>query len=219
LLIIDPSVVFPEEEGTRVILGDWAHGTTVLRPALDNSPLGQEVLDSCTGLVVMGSAASVHDSLPWLHELSKLVLPIIRGDRRIPLLGICFGHQLIGHMAGAKVDFVHSDHAKESGFRATQFTNSKLVKGTRKVAVVVSHKEQLAELPRGYCVTAERQNVPYDAIEHKELPIFGVQFHPEARHDFTSRRAMDLSKLSNDYTGPMDELLAGFRNFALGILE
>lgn len=215
LLVIDPSVVFPEEEGTKVVLGDWPHDVSIIRPALDGSALTTEVLSGCTGIILMGSAASVHDPLPWLKDLSSLLMPVLNGELHLALLGICFGHQLIAHLTGAPVGFVHEDHHKESGFRTTHFCGSKLIADDNHISVVASHKEQLLRMPSGYRATAEREHVPFDAIEHLTLPIFGVQFHPEARRDFTSRRNMEPDRLDAQYTGPMDELLAGFRRIAI----
>ena len=217
LLVIDPSVIFPEEEGVRTVVGDWPGEVGVMRPALDGSPLPPSSLADCAGVILMGSAASVHDDRPWLKELSTFLTPVLRGQLPVALLGICFGHQMIGHLLGAQVGFVHHDHHRESGLRSTRIEGSHLIDGERELSIMASHMEHLLELPLGCRRTAHRQSVPFDAIEHEDLPIFGVQFHPEARHSFAIRRNVDISHITEQYLESMDALLGRFRRIALGL--
>ena len=54
-------------------------------------------------------------------------------------------------------------------------------------AVAAGHAERVARVPNGYVVTAWRPESPVDALEHARLPVFSVQFHPEAREGFLTR--------------------------------
>ena len=67
------------------------------------------------GVVLMGSSASVHDDLPWMAEISAWLRPVIDGIVPIPVLGLCFGHQLIAHLAGGLVDYTREDRSKSVG--------------------------------------------------------------------------------------------------------
>ena len=165
LLIIDPSVVWPEEEGVAQVLGDWPGEWRVARPALspgDGPDCGAGY--DWDGVVVMGSRASVHDNPPWMRELGAWLQPILDGAHRLPVLGICFGHQLIAHRVGAEIGFVHPDRSEEKGIQETVFERSRLVRDGRRMRVIASHEEEVKVAPAGYRVVARRSHVPVDAL-------------------------------------------------------
>ena len=138
------------------------------------------------GIVLLGSSASVHDDLPWLHELTAWLRPLLDGSRELPVLGVCFGHQLIAHMGGAEVGNLRRDGSKESGARETRVEGWSLLPGRHDVRVVVSHREEVKTIPAGYRVVARRTGVPLDGLEHERLPVSTFQFHPEARDEFAT---------------------------------
>ena len=55
------------------------------------------------GVIVFGSAASVHDDAPWQRELNAWLLPRLQSDAGPPVLGLCYGHQVIAHLLGGEV--------------------------------------------------------------------------------------------------------------------
>ncbi len=96
----------------------------------------------------------------------------------LPFLGICFGHQLIGATFGAEVtDLGHAVRA----FKEVKLIDSDPVfdglPGV--IRVSESHRQALAELPRGFRHLAESPTSRIEAIAHETRPIYGVQFHPE----------------------------------------
>ena len=214
LLVVDPSIAWPEHEGVAEIVGDWPGSWRVVRPALEpGSGLGPADGYEADAIVVMGSRASVNDDLPWLRRLGAWLDPVLAGAPRIPLLGICFGHQLIAHRAGATVAKLRADGSEEKGVQTTRFAGSRLAPDGP-MRVVASHGEEVLEAPAGFRITACRDRVRIDALEHETLPVYSVQFHPEARADFLSRRGVSA--------GPEDALafeeqaryLAAFRRAA-----
>ena len=215
LLVIDPSIAFPEDEGIREVAGDWPGEVRVLQPGLKpgDGPAPGDGYD-VGGVVLMGSRASVHDDLPWLSPLGRWLDPILEGEAPIPLLGICFGHQVIGHQRGAGVGFVHADRKQELGLQETVLAGSRLVPDLDRMRVVVSHNEEVKDLPAGYRVVATRGGIRIDGMEHETLPIFSYQFHPEARREFLSERKVDLTGLDEDAVAKMSRLLAAFRAVA-----
>jgi GMP synthase-like glutamine amidotransferase len=215
LLVIDPSIAFPEDEGVREIVGDWPGEVKVLQPGLrhGDGPAPGDGYDF-SGVVLMGSRASVHDGLPWLPPLLRWLDPILEGSAPVPLLGICFGQQVIAHRRGSTVGFVHEDRKQELGLQETVLEGSRLVPDLDRLRVVVSHNEEVKDVPAGYRVVATRPRIPIDGIEHERLPIFAYQFHPEARREFLTERKVDLTGLDEAAVAKMNRLLAAFRSVA-----
>lgn len=216
LLVIDPSIVWPEDEGVREIVGDWPGGHTVLRPALrsGDSPSADDGRDVQT-VVVMGSRASVNDDAAWLRALGEWLEPVLDGRCVVPTLGICFGHQLIAARAGGRVGPIRPDRTEERGVVPTLFTSSRLVPGGGRLQVIVSHGEEVKSVPSGYRVVASRDGVPVDALEHERLPIVSVQFHPEARGSFLRLRGIAAGRDDEAAFADQARVLAAFRAYAL----
>lgn len=218
LVVIDPAIVWPEDAGFREVVGDWPGEVVRLRPGLCPS----EVPDSgwrheAAAVVVMGSRASVHDDRPWIRSLGEWLDPILAGRIRVPLLGICFGHQLIAHRLGAEVGYVHEDRSLERGVQRSEIQGSRLLPGRERIHVIVSHGEEVKTVPAGYRVCASRRRVAVDAIEHETLPIFGVQFHPEARAEFLRAREVPPVPEEAEAFADQAQLLATFRGLVWAV--
>jgi GMP synthase-like glutamine amidotransferase len=216
LLVIDPSVVAPEEEGAARIAAGWPGSVRVLRPALrpgDGPGPGDGY--EADGVVVMGSAASVHDDRVWLHDLAAWLRPLLDGSRPLPLLAICFGHQLVAHLAGAPVGHLRPDHGKELGIRDTLVDGCRVLEQRRRLRVVASHCEVVLAPPPGFRVVARREGVPVDGLEHESLPVVSFQFHPEARRQFLLRRGLDPDLADGRVEADGDRVLHGFRQLVL----
>ena len=101
---------------------------------------------------------------------------------RIPILGICLGHQAICEVAGATVTYAsHLMHGKQS--LATLDTDSVLFRGMKKVITVARyHSLAIIEdtLPDCLEVTARTEDGEIMAVQHKSYPVYGLQFHPES---------------------------------------
>jgi len=190
LLIIDPSIARSDPAGIARISEAWQGEVKLLRPALQGDGPRADTGYDVSAVVVLGSRASVHDDLPWERELSAWLRPILSGQVRAPLLGICFGHQLIAHAAGGRVGFVRSDQSKLVG-TADSSLQCRLLPPTT-LRVVISHCEEVKDLPAGFHACSERDGVLYDGIEHDQLPIVSFQFHPEAGEEFLRRRGVQV---------------------------
>ncbi len=103
LLVVDSI-----DEPHRSIAGDYfelfvellaPHGVEVVR--YDGTASRLPAVDECPGWIVPGSRRSVYDDLEWLPRLSRWVRRAI--DSRVPLVGVCFGHQLVAQVLGAPV--------------------------------------------------------------------------------------------------------------------
>lgn len=111
-----------------------------------------------------------------------LCLDIIdRFKGKIPILGICLGHQCIGHYFGAEiVKGKEPVHGKLSLVKHDGQGVFKNIKNPLNVTRYHSLIVDKSTLPEGLRVTAETEDGVIMGIEHKYFPIYGVQFHPEA---------------------------------------
>jgi len=215
LWVIDPSTDEPEDEGVEQILEGWPGESRLFQPALRGDGPGPGSGYRADGLVVMGSRASVHDDLAWLARLSEWLRPILSGDVRRPLLGICFGHQLIAHLAGAEVGFVETSRRKLVGVEDSRQEGGRLLPAGTVLRVVVSHREEVKREPPEYRRTAFRQRSPIDGLEHESLPVWSFQFHPEARWDFARAAGIDPRAIDPRVVEDSRRLLGAFRRQVL----
>jgi len=107
----------------------------------------------------------------------------------IPVLGICYGMQLMGHHLGGKVE--HSER-REYGMGSLEIlAESALFKGLgNSLEIWNSHGDKLTKLPKGFRTVARTPNSPYAAIEHESKRFFGLQFHPEVVHTPKGRQIL-----------------------------
>ncbi len=100
---------------------------------------------------------------------------------KLPLLGICYGHQMIAHTWGAKVA---KGKSAEYGMGEVEIDkNDVIFKGIpKKLRVWVSHFDEVKELPKDFVKLAHSESCGIEAMMHKSMPVFGIQFHPEVWH-------------------------------------
>jgi GMP synthase (glutamine-hydrolysing) len=99
-------------------------------------------------------------------------------DNDGPLLGVCFGHQLLGHAFGSRV--VRAA-APAKGYRdAEVLRHDPLFRGLPdSIGVYESHYEVVESLPTRFAHLARSSTAEICAMKHSRLPVYGVQFHPE----------------------------------------
>lgn len=128
------------------------------------------------GIIFTGGPNSVYD------ESSPHYSPEIL-DAGIPVLGICYGAQLIAYMAGGvvKTSGSKSEYGK---IDMTRSKDSRLLKNIPEDTSVcwMSHTDYISNTPEGYKVTAVTHDCPCAAMENDEKKIYAVQFHPEVMH-------------------------------------
>ena len=136
-------------------------------------------LEELENIELDGIIISPGPKRPEDAEICAQVLEIYQG--KVPILGVCLGHQLIGYYYGAKV--CHGErpvHGKISVIRNNQrdvFSGlPENYKVTRYHSLVVSEENLPSELE----VTARTEDGVIMGIRHKYYPVYGIQFHPEA---------------------------------------
>ena len=126
------------------------------------------------GIILSGGARSVYEKNA--PKFDKKIL-----DLGIPVLGICYGHQLIAHVLGGKVTPGRTGEYGLTSLKVSQPKN--ILKGLRKREPVwMNHKDAVLKLPTSFEVLAATDKVPIAAFAWPARDIFGVQFHPEVSH-------------------------------------
>ena len=102
----------------------------------------------------------------------------------VPVLGICYGCQLLAHTLGGEVTAAQDDTAREYGKTRTVFdTSCKLFAGLREQSVTwMSHGDYMAKVPAGFTLSAHSDACPTVGICDEARGFYGVQFHPEVNH-------------------------------------
>ena len=102
----------------------------------------------------------------------------------VPVLGICYGCQLIAHTLGGEVTAAQDDTAREYGKTRTVFdTSCRLFAGLKAESVTwMSHGDYMAKVPAGFALCAHSDACPTVGICDEQRKFYGVQFHPEVNH-------------------------------------
>ncbi|MCD7929643.1 MAG: glutamine-hydrolyzing GMP synthase [Clostridiales bacterium] len=129
------------------------------------------------GIIFTGGPNSVYDpdSPQYTGEIFRL---------GVPILGICYGCQLIAHSLGGLVTPAVDDSAREYGKTETFYnTSCKLFQGLPETGISwMSHSDYMAEVPDGFQLVAHSAACPNVAIADEARGFYGVQFHPEVNH-------------------------------------
>jgi GMP synthase-like glutamine amidotransferase len=95
-----------------------------------------------------------------------------------PILGICFGHQLMATAFGAEV--IGMGEKIEGYYVVQQIKDNEIFEGLdERFLVCESHQEMVADIPFDFELLANSPKCPVEVMRHDKLPMFGVQFHPE----------------------------------------
>ncbi|MCS6985700.1 MAG: glutamine-hydrolyzing GMP synthase [Leptospiraceae bacterium] len=149
------------------------------------------------GIILSGGPASVHDvgapAIP--HEIFQL---------DIPILGICYGLQLMVHLLGGKVETSDNREYGPSEFHIKK--NSPLFQDIPQTSTVwMSHADKVIRIPPEFVTLGTTPSSPYAAIGHTRKPLFGLQFHPEVNHtqygkDILRQFARDICQMKPNWT-------------------
>lgn len=125
------------------------------------------------GIIFTGGPNSVYeDNAP---SCSKEIFEL-----GVPILGICYGNQLMAHILGGKVV---SPDKREYGKTEIELSDSLLFDGIDKKNVCwMSHTDYVAVLPDGFKAVAKTESTPFAAYENADKKLYSVQFHPEVNH-------------------------------------
>lgn len=130
-------------------------------------------INNVKGVILSGSLSYVNDNDRWIAEELKFIRRSI--ENKLPVLGICFGHQLLGKFFG--IDIVRKD--MKSGLIKIKITkDDNLFNGITDLRMPVSHSDQLSELPQDFELLATSDYCRIQVMKQKNGNIYGIQFHP-----------------------------------------
>jgi len=128
-----------------------------------------------TGIILSGGPNSVYgDNVPLADPKIFDIAPV---------LGICYGMQLIAHIEGGEV--IRTNRREYGRAEMKVLEPEALFAGFTKgesMTTWMSHGDHIEQPPKGYIVTAESTYNPISGFRHEKRPIYGVQFHPEVAH-------------------------------------
>jgi len=132
-------------------------------------------LEGYAAVVVSGSAASVTERAPWILATERRLAEAVRAGT--PVLGVCFGHQLLGQALGGRV--ARNPRGREIGtVRLERLAADPLLDDAEPFEVNMTHMDSVVELPPGARVIGRTALDPHAAVRFGER-AWGVQFHPE----------------------------------------
>ncbi len=128
-----------------------------------------------SGFILSGGPSSVYD--PDAPGLPAYVL-----DSELPVLGICYGMQLLALELGGRVAAAQRREYGPALLQVTDLGCSLFAGLPFALQVWMSHGDRIETLPRGFCVVAQTDNSPIAAMAHPGRHLYGLQFHPEVVH-------------------------------------
>jgi len=163
--------------------GWFQRGLGLHRDALDivQAHAGEALPDAraYAGAIVTGSPSMVSERLDWSEATADWLRGAVRAG--LPILGVCYGHQLLAHALGGRVDY-HA-HGREIGTVAIERRpdagdDALMGVAPARFLAHVSHRQSVLDLPEGAVVLASSAHDPNHAVRYAPR-VWGLQFHPE----------------------------------------
>src|SRR5256884_2567897 len=138
-------------------------------------PLQEMLARRPKGIILSGGPASVHvDDAPSIDAALY--------DAGVPVLGICYGAQLVAQQLGGEVRHTGGGEYGATSLRLTGDTSPLFGALSDEQVVWMSHGDAITAAPDGFRVTASTPGAPVAALEDRDRAVYGVQFHPEVAH-------------------------------------
>ncbi|MCY3667095.1 MAG: glutamine-hydrolyzing GMP synthase [Gemmatimonadetes bacterium] len=140
-------------------------------------------LQDADGLILSGGPASVYD--PEAPAYNPDILAMGK-----PMLGLCYGHQLLCHRLGGQVE-MGATHEFGAAYMHVHQAEGVLAGLDARERVWMSHRDHVAALPPGFAVLGATEDCPVAAMGDAERKIYGLQFHPEVTHTVRGMEILD----------------------------
>jgi len=147
---------------------------------LNDFEKNENVFSKYSHLLLSGSSLSASQG----SEFDEIIIRVIQYFIKIqkPIMGICHGHQMI---ARAIIGSLACRKAKtpEFGWKGMQIKDNPLFKGISNPVFLESHYDEVCNLPDEFKIIATNNNCKIQAFQYENLPVWGVQFHPEMQFE------------------------------------
>jgi len=128
-------------------------------------------LANCNGVIISGApillTEKADDYLSKFDFLTSFIKPV---------LGICFGHQILGLQYGARIDIGTNIETFE---KISLLDHANIFSGFGEICDFQEDHREFISLPNDFTLTARSESCTVEAMRHSHLPLYGVQFHPE----------------------------------------
>ena len=137
----------------------------------------KDIDNNIKGIILSGGPLNVYQIKTYSFD-KKII------QKGIPILGICFGHQMLSKINGGKVkQSKHREFGLANIFKKKEsFLTRNFFKGKKSIKVWMSHADEVSKLPNNFKVLASTQNSKFAIIGNEIKKFYGVQFHPEVTH-------------------------------------
>ena len=164
-----------------------------------------------SGVVITGSRFMVTEPEAWTNETIRWLREAV--SRPIPILGICYGHQLIAHAMGGKVDY----HPKGREIGSVEVTKTLVAEDDllfrdlpSKFDVYVSHLQSVLRIPPNSKVLASNGFEPHQAFVLNNH-VWGVQFHPEFNENIMRESIIEQKDILQNEGYDIPQLISSLR--------
>ena len=156
----------------------------VFSEIISHKKIKNKDIDNFTkGIILSGGPLNVYEIKKYTFD-KKII------EKGLPILGICFGHQILSKLNGGTIK-----QSKHREFGLANILKKKdcllmknCFKNKKSIKVWMSHADQVSKLPKKFNVIASSQNSKYAVVENKSKKFYGVQFHPEVTHTESGKK-------------------------------
>lgn len=170
-------------------VNQFVEGTSIPATYHIASKFGTESLKSIKDpkcFVILGSAAHVTENNAWQSELLDFIIPKLESG--IPVLGICYGHQLIAHYYGCDVGYIDEKETNYTELREVRLNKQLADLRPQTLHLSYAHSQIVKTLSDQFEELGASSLFNNEIIKHKTLPFVGTQAHPEASLDFLKNK-------------------------------
>jgi GMP synthase (glutamine-hydrolysing) len=171
-----------------------------------------ETYNSYSGIILSGGPSSV-------YEKNAPILPDAFFEIQKPILGICYGHQLLMQKLGGEVIASNSKEYGPANLNLKTDEFSKLTYGVNNQTVVwMSHGDEVIQLPEGFTTKGESEHCRYAFVSDEKKQRYGIQFHPEVTHSAEGGKMLsnfiDICGVANTWNlkSFLDQKIESLRN-------